>query len=96
MIPSFEEESQPYENDSTKPITTDEILELLFKIVDEVNAEMTAECIMDAVNNFSPKDKTRISREAEVGKVLGKFFGKELKSCRIKGVTCYNLNWKGK
>ena len=93
---SPEEESQPYENDSTKPITTDEILELLFKIVDEVNEEMTAECIMDAVNNFSPKDQTRISRKKEVGKVLGKFFGEKLKHRRIKGVMCYNLNWKDK
>ena len=93
---STEEESQLYANELTKPITTDEILELLFKTVNKVNEEMTAECIMNAVNNFSPKDKTRISREAEVGKVLGKFFGKELKPCRIKGVTCYNLNWKGK
>lgn len=93
---STEEESQLYANELTKPITTDEILELLFKTVNKVNEEMTAEYIMDAVNNYSPKDKPRISREAEVGKVLGKFFGKELKSCRIKGVTCYNLNRKGK
>ena len=57
---------------------------------------MTAECIMNAVNGSLPMDQTRISRSEEVGKVLRKIFGKELKSCRIKGVTCYNLNWKDK
>lgn len=92
---SPEEESQPYENDFTKPITTDEILELLFKIVDEMNAEMTAECIMDAVNNFSPKDQTRISRKEEVGKVLRKVFKKKLNPKKNKaGHMCYNLNWR--
>lgn len=91
----LEEESQLYVNDSTKPITTDEILKLLFKIVNEVNAEMTAKCVMNAVNNFQPMDKTRISRSEEVGKVLRKVFGEELKDKRIKGNMCYNLNWKG-
>lgn len=92
---SPEEESQPYENDFTKPITTDEILELLFKIVDEVNAEMTAKCIMDAVNNFSPKDQTRISRKEEVGKVLRKVFKEKLDPKKNKeGNICYNLNWR--
>ena len=42
---SPEEESQPYANAPTTPTTTDEILELLFKIVNKVNAEMTAERI---------------------------------------------------
>lgn len=91
----LEEEAQLYVNDSTKPITTDEILKLLLKIVNEVNAEMTAKCVMNAVNNFQPMDKTRISRSEEVGKVLRKVFGEELKDKRIKGNMCYNLNWKG-
>ena len=88
------EESQLYVNDSTKPITTDEILKLLLKIVNEVNAEMTAKCVMNAVNRFQPMDQTRISRSEEVGKVLRKVFGEKLKDKRIKGVMCYNLNWK--
>ena len=57
---------------------------------------MTAECIMDAVNNFSPKDQTRISRKEEVGKMLGNFFDEKLKKDRIKGTMCYNLDWKDK
>ena len=77
---------------STSP---EEIIKQLFELRDKVNEEMTAECIMNAVNNFSPKDETRISRKEEVGKKIGAVFGKELKSQRIKGVMCYNLNWKG-
>ena len=90
----LDEESQLYVNDSTKPITTDEILKLLLKIVNEVNVEMTAKCVMNAVNSFPPMDQTRISRSEEVGKVLRKVFGEELKDKRIKGNMCYNLNWK--
>ena len=90
-----EEESQVHANDSTTPITTDEIIKQLFKIIDEVNAEMTAKVVMNAVNSFPPMDQTRISRPAEAGKVLGDVFAKELKSCRVKGAKCYNLNWKG-
>ena len=90
------EDVQPVVKASNRQGTsTEEIIEQLFEIRDTVNEEMTAEHIMNAVNNFSPKNETRISRKEEVGKNIRAVFGEELKSQRIKGVMCYNLNWKG-
>lgn len=93
-----EEGVQPVVKDyGRRVISTKEIIEQLFDLSDEVNEEMTAKLIMDAVNNFSPEDKTRVKQEAVVRGKLGEVFGKEeLKSRRIKGNTCYNLNWKSK
>ena len=90
------EEFQSNTNHSAESISVEDIIKKLFDLNNKENEEMTAECIMNAVNGSLPMDQTRISRSEEVGKVLRKIFGKELKSCRIKGITCYNLNWKGK
>lgn len=90
------EEFQSNTNHSTESTSVENIIKKLFNLNNKENEEMTAECIMNAVNGSLPMDQTRISRSEEVGKVLRKIFGKELKSCRIKGVTCYNLNWKDK
>ena len=90
------EEFQSNTNHSTETTSVENIIKKLFNLNNKENEEMTAECIMNAVNGSLPMDQTRISRSEEVGKVLRKIFGKELKSCRIKGVTCYNLNWKDK
>ena len=91
-----EEEFQASTNFSKKIVSVNEIIEKLFDLSDEVNGEMTAKRIMDAVNNFQPMNQARISRLEEVGKVLRKAFGTELDPDRINGVMCYNLNWKSK
>ena len=90
------EEFQSNTNHSAESTSVEDIIKKLFDLNNKVSEEMTAECIMNAVNSSSPVDQTRISRSEEVGKVLRKVFDKELKSYRIKGVTCYNLSWKDK
>ena len=92
----YEERFQSNTNHSAESASVEDTIKKLFDLNSNANEEMTAELIMNAVNGSLPMYQTRISRSEEVGKVLRKIFGKELKSCRIKGVTCYNLNWKGK
>ena len=92
---STEEESQSNTNHSAESTSVEDIIKKLFDLNNKENEEMTAECIMNAINDFPPMDQTRISRKEEVGKVLRKVFKEKLNPKRNKeGNMCYNLNWR--
>lgn len=80
---------------STKP-KFEQVVEKMFVLVEEVNPSMSAEIVMNKINEVI---KGEVKNTASLGRRLREYFnknGKEFKSDRIKnsGITCYNLAFR--
>lgn len=78
---------------STKP-NFDQVVERMFVLVEEINSNMSAEIVMNKINEVI---KGEVENTASLGKRLREYFnekGKEFKHKRIKGATCYNLDFR--
>ncbi len=68
----------------------EEILRTGFVLTTEVNPSMTTKLVMNAVNLV--RDGL-LQNEASTGRKLQEYFGDNLKSARLNGSTCYNLEF---
>jgi len=67
-----------------------EIFRTAFIITEKVNPAMTTTIVMNSVNRVR---EGLLQNEASTGRKLTEFFGIALKSARISGNTCYNLEF---
>ena len=67
-----------------------EIFQTAFIITKEVNPAMTTKVVMNTVNQVRAG---LLQNEASTGRKLQEFFGEALKTSRINGNTCYNLEF---
>ena len=67
-----------------------EIFQTAFIITEEVNPAMTTKVVMNTVNQVRAG---LLQNEASTGRKLQEFFGEALKTSRINGNTCYNLEF---
>lgn len=72
----------------------DQVVEIMFVLVEEINPNMSAEIVMNKINEVI---RGEVENTASLGKRLREYFsekGKEFKNKRIKGATCYNLDFR--
>lgn len=97
QIPIAKEElheldSAKSENQIPKGIDLSKVLDDLFDLQDEINPNMTAEIVKNAVNQACGRN--RIPDNERMGKALHAKYGNQLKNDRIKQNTCYNLTFR--